>query len=50
MPLGGDSTIVVPIDLTDSEPLAGALIDLCRSVDVVLLGYYPVPDQASLHS
>jgi nucleotide-binding universal stress UspA family protein len=47
MPLGGDSTIVVPIDLTDSEPPAGPLIDLCRSVDVVLLGYYPVPDQVA---
>jgi nucleotide-binding universal stress UspA family protein len=45
MPLGGDSTILIPVDVSEDDPLAQPLIDLCRSVDVVLLGYHPVPDQ-----
>lgn len=47
MPLGGDATILVPVDVSDDEPPAQPLIDLCRSVKVVLLGYYPVPDQVA---
>ena len=47
MYLGGDSSILVPVDVSDADPPAQPLIDLCRSVDVVLLGYYPVPDQAA---
>jgi len=47
MPLGGDSTILVPVDVSDDGPPTQPLIDLCRSVEVVLLGYYPVPDQAA---
>jgi nucleotide-binding universal stress UspA family protein len=47
MPLGGDSTILVPVDVSDDNPPARSLIDLCRSVNVVLLGYYPVPDQVA---
>jgi len=47
MPLGGDSTILVPVDVSGDNPPAQPLIDLCRSVDVVFLGYYPVPDQAA---
>jgi nucleotide-binding universal stress UspA family protein len=47
MPLGDDSTILIPIDVsTDSYP-AQSLVDLCRSVEVVLLGYYPVRDQVT---
>jgi len=45
MPLGGDSTILVPVDVSGGTLPAQPPIDLCRSVDVVLLGYYPVPDQ-----
>jgi len=47
MPLGGDSSILVPVDVSDVNLPAQQLIDLCRSVDVVLLGYYPVPDQVA---
>lgn len=47
MPLGDDSTILIPVDVSDDDPPAQSLVDLCRSVDVVLLGYYPVPDQAA---
>jgi nucleotide-binding universal stress UspA family protein len=47
MPLGSDSTILVPVDISADDPPAQPLIDLSRSVDVVLLGYYPVPDQVA---
>jgi len=47
MPLGEDSTILVPVDLSEGTPPEQPLVDLCRSVDVVLLGYYPVPDQVA---
>jgi nucleotide-binding universal stress UspA family protein len=47
MTLGGDSIILVPVDVSDGNPPAQPLIDLCRSVDVILLGYYPVPDQVA---
>jgi nucleotide-binding universal stress UspA family protein len=47
MNLDGDSTILVPVDVSDGNPPAQPLVDLCRSVDVILLGYYPVPDQVA---
>jgi nucleotide-binding universal stress UspA family protein len=47
MDLGGDSSILVPVDISDGSLPAQQLIDLCRSVDIVLLGYYPVPDQVA---
>jgi len=47
MPLGGDSTILIPVDISVGDPPSQPLIDLCRSVDVVLLGYYPVPNQVA---
>jgi len=47
MPLGGDSSILVPVDVSGDNRPAQPLIDLCCSVDVVLLGYYPVPDQVA---
>jgi nucleotide-binding universal stress UspA family protein len=47
MPLGSDATILVPVDISEGNPPAQSLVDLCRSVDVVLLGYYPVPDQVA---
>jgi len=47
MHLGSDSTILIPVNVSEDDPPAQSLIDLCRSVDVVLLGYYPVPDQAA---
>lgn len=47
MPLGGDSSILVPVDISDGTLPAQRLVGLCRSVNVVLLGYYPVPDQVA---
>jgi len=47
MPLGDGSTILIPVDISDSTQPGQSLIDLCHSVDVVLLGYYLVPDQAT---
>ena len=35
------------IDLSDDDPIARSLIELCHSVEVILLGYYPVPDQVT---
>jgi nucleotide-binding universal stress UspA family protein len=47
MSLSGDSTILVPVDVSEDDPIARSLIELCRSVEVILLGYYPVPDQVA---
>lgn len=47
MPLTGDSTILVPVDVSGSEPPDGAILDLLRPVNVVVLGYYPVPKQTA---
>lgn len=47
MPLTGDSTILVPIDLSTTDPADKALPRLLRPVDVVVLGYYPVPKQTA---
>lgn len=45
MPLAGDSTILVPVDVSDPEPPDNAILELLAPVDVVVLGYYPVPQQ-----
>ncbi len=47
MSLSGNSSVLVPVDISGDEQPAQPLIDLCRSVDIVLLGYYPVPDQVA---
>jgi nucleotide-binding universal stress UspA family protein len=47
MRLSGGSSILVPVDVSNDDLPAQPLIDLCRSVDVVVLGYYPVPDQVA---
>jgi nucleotide-binding universal stress UspA family protein len=47
MPLSSGSSTLVPVDVSGDSSPAQQLIDLCRSVDVVLLGYYPVPDQVA---
>jgi nucleotide-binding universal stress UspA family protein len=47
MPLGRESNILVPVDVSSDDRPPRPLVDLCRSVDVVLLGYYPVPDQVA---
>ncbi|WP_276258855.1 hypothetical protein [Haloglomus litoreum] len=42
----GDLTILVPFDVSDAEPPALDVLDDLGAVEVVLLGYFPVPDQA----
>lgn len=42
-----DPTIVVPVDASDPDELSPALVELLHPHEVILLGYYPVPDQAS---
>lgn len=38
-------TILVPFELPDPEPLSAVLVSDLASLDVVLLGYHPVPEQ-----
>lgn len=45
MPLPGDSTILVPVDVSEPTTLTQGVADLLDSVNVVLLGYFTVPDQ-----
>ena len=47
MPLTGDSTILVPVDVSDPEPPDNGILDHLRPVDVVVLGYYMVPKQTA---
>lgn len=47
MPLTGDSSILVPIDVSASGTTDRAILELLRPVDVVILGYYPVPQQTA---
>jgi nucleotide-binding universal stress UspA family protein len=42
----GDLRILVPIDVSETEQPALGVIDRLGPVEVVLLGYFPVPDQA----
>lgn len=43
----GHPTILVPVDVSSTAALDGALVDLLHPLRVVLLGYYPVPDQTA---
>ncbi|CAI50911.1 UspA domain protein (plasmid) [Natronomonas pharaonis DSM 2160] len=45
MPLSTDSTILVPVDVSEPATPSQGVVDLLESVNVVLLGYFPVPDQ-----
>ncbi len=47
MALTDDASVLVPVDVSDGTPPAPQLVDICRSAEVVLLGYYPVPDQVA---
>lgn len=47
MPLTGDSTILVPVDVSETGPPDRSILELLRPVDVVVLGYYPVPKQTA---
>ncbi|MFB6127743.1 MAG: hypothetical protein ABEJ79_10695 [Halolamina sp.] len=44
MPLTGGSTILVPVNVSDDERPAKDLLTVSDAVDLVLLGYYSVPD------
>ncbi|WP_332899130.1 MULTISPECIES: universal stress protein [unclassified Haladaptatus] len=39
-------TILVPVDVSESELPPLQILDLLKPIEVVLLGYFPVPDQA----
>lgn len=47
MPLTGDSTILVPVDVSVTDPPDQGILELFRPVNVVVLGYYPVPKQTA---
>lgn len=42
----GNLTILVPVDVSEAEPPPLDVLDRLGTVEVVLLGYFPVPDQA----
>jgi len=42
-----DPTILVPIDASDPNEYPADIIDLLAPAKIVVLGYYPVPDQAA---
>lgn len=47
MSLGTDSTILISIDVSTNSQPAQSIVDLCRSVDVVLIGYYPAQEETT---
>lgn len=47
MTLTGDSTILVPVDVSDGDTPDSGILALLRPVNVVVLGYYPVPKQTA---
>jgi len=47
MPLSGSSTILVPVDVSTTEPPSQGILDLLKPINVVVLGYYPVPKQTA---
>lgn len=46
MPPFGDLTILVPVDVSDPESPTLGVLDFLQPYEVILLGYFPVPDQA----
>jgi nucleotide-binding universal stress UspA family protein len=47
MAFSGDSTILVPVDVSVADPPSQGILQLLRPVNVVVLGYYPVPKQTA---
>lgn len=47
MPSSDGSTVLVPVDVSAEGTASTGILDLLGAVDVVLLGYYPVPSQAA---
>ena len=46
-PSTSDSTILVPVDVSEPATPARGLVELLHPLRIVLLGYYPVPDQTT---
>lgn len=46
MPPIGDLTILVSVDVSERESPTLAVLDFLQPYEVILLGYFPVPDQA----
>lgn len=46
MPPIRELTILIPVDISESEPPALDVLDFLLPFEVILLGYFPVPDQA----
>jgi nucleotide-binding universal stress UspA family protein len=46
MPPLEELTILVPVDISEPDPPSLGIVDLLGPIDVVLLGYFPVPVQA----
>lgn len=42
----GDLTVLVPVDVSDPDPPSLGVLDTLEPIEVILLGYFPVPDQA----
>jgi nucleotide-binding universal stress UspA family protein len=47
MPLTGNSTILLPVDVSNTEPPDQVILELLKPVNLVVLGYYPVPKQTA---
>jgi nucleotide-binding universal stress UspA family protein len=47
MAFAGDASVLVPVDVSTAEPPAQALFELLEPINVVVLGYYPVPRQTA---
>jgi len=47
MPFEDESRILVPVDVSAAEHPDSGIVSLLRPTHVVLLGYYPVPDQSA---
>jgi nucleotide-binding universal stress UspA family protein len=47
MPLTDESTILVPVDVSGPESPDKSILELLRPVDIVVLGYHPVPKQTA---
>lgn len=47
MALTGDSTILFPVDVSTVEPPDSGVLELLQPVNVVVLGWYPVPKQTA---
>lgn len=46
MPQIGKLTILIPVDISGPEPPEMAVLESFSSFEIIVLGYFPVPDQA----